>query len=157
MRPDIESIQARADAATAGPWEVEPEHEWEWLAEDTECDLCKRGVKLFEVVVDSDAEEATEGHRHWSPSHYIAAPREGIAGNFDYDEGGIIRHEDTVFIANARQDVPALLEYIAELEAKLAKFKEVGKENVLVTRTYEDKSFDGYCEMTTLYRKEESE
>ena len=123
MRPDLEAIKARADAATAGPWEVEPEHEWEWLAEDTKCDLCKRGVELFEVVTDNDEGEITEGHKHWSPSHYIAAPREEIAGNFDYEEGGIIRHEDTIFIANARQDVPALLEYIAELEAKLDKFK----------------------------------
>ena len=123
MRPDLEAIKARADAATAGPWEVEPEHEWEWLAEDTKCDLCKRGVELFEVVTDNDEGEITEGHKHWSPSHYIAAPREEIAGNFDYEEGGIIRHEDTVFIANARQDVPALLEYIAELEAELTNIK----------------------------------
>ena len=123
MRPDIESIQARADAATAGPWEVEPEHEWEWLTVDTECDLCRGGVELLEVVADNDEGEITEGHKHWSPSHYIAAPREEIAGNFDYEEGGIIRHEDTVFIANARQDVPALLEYIAELEAELTNIK----------------------------------
>ena len=123
MRPDIESIQARADAATAGPWEIVRDEEWRWLTVDTECDLCKRGVKLFEVVADNDEGEITEGHKHWSPSHYIAAPSEEIAGNFDYEEGGIIRHEDTVFIANARQDVPALLEYIAELEAELTHIK----------------------------------
>ena len=119
MRPDLEAIKARADAATAGPWEVEPDEEWRWLTVDTECDLCQGGVDLLKVVAHSDEEEVTEGHRHWSPSHLITASSGRVAGNYDYEDGGIIRHEDTVFIANAREDIPAMLKYVAELEAEL--------------------------------------
>ena len=121
MRPDIESIQARADAATAGPWEVVPEDTWHYLDKDAECNLCTKGVELLREHFYDDGEKA---HIHWDSSHCICDSEQNlVAGNFDYEEGGIIRHEDTVFIANARQDVPALLEYIAELEAKLATFK----------------------------------
>ncbi len=119
MRPDLEAIKARADAATAGPWELVPEVDYRYPKKGRECDLCENGVELLRVrqVIDILV------HDHCSPSHRITASSGRVAGNYEYEDGGIIRHEDTVFIANARQDVPALLEYIAELEAKLDKFK----------------------------------
>ena len=122
MRPDIESIQARVYAASAGPWEVEEESRHRYLEFPFKCDLCEEGIDLLGIrVLDNGAKT----HVHWAPSHCIQVHNGPlVAGNFDYEEGGIIRHEDTVFIANARQDVPELLEYIAELEAELDKIKE---------------------------------
>ena len=122
MRPDIQAIKARADAATAGPWEIVPEEKWHYLDKDAECNLCTKGIELLREYFYDDGEKA---HIHWDASHYIcdSQQKHSIAGNFDYEEGGIIEHVDTIFIANARQDVPALLEYIAELEAELTHIK----------------------------------
>ena len=121
MRPDIESIKARADAATAGPWELVPEEDPCFLLKESVCESCVKGIKLITIEAQDNGSII---HRHWEASHCITV-QDGplIAGNYDYEVGGILRHVDTVFIANVRQDVPALLEYIAELEAKLDKFK----------------------------------
>ena len=115
MRPDIEAIKARAEAATPGPWEVVLEERRRYLKKNGKCDLCEKGIELLSEYVAGGREEV---HVHRDSSHYISGTQQqGIAGNFSYEEGGIIEHVDTVFIANARQDIPALLDYISELEA----------------------------------------
>jgi hypothetical protein len=77
---DLEAIQARADAATQGPWHG---------AHDE-----------FGCV-------------HIGDYGWVCAGPNAPAYDVDSEQG----HADAEFIAHARQDIPALLTYIAELEA----------------------------------------
>ncbi|MCI4129411.1 hypothetical protein [Bacillus haynesii] len=66
------------------------------------------------------AEAATEGEWCEGYDHYV------LIDNFkgSYQTFGVARcarKEDTEFIAHARQDIPALLDHIAEIDRKLRK------------------------------------
>lgn len=88
-RPDLDAIEARANAATPGPWCSSSEYGY-WQIGPTSGDGCER---LLDIDV----------------------------GNSDN------AHHDAPFVAEARTDIPALLAYARELEARVA-----GLENVLV-------------------------
>jgi hypothetical protein len=84
LTPDeLEAIRKRAEAATAGPWDVDVPIEY--------CDKC--GGHAFEIV---------ESNVFFSP---IVAETSS--------------EKDAEFIANARQDVPALLAEIERLTQSL--------------------------------------
>lgn len=56
-----------------------------------------------------------EGAYPYGEGYVIESPADLVAGNFDHEEGGIIRKEDAEFIAAARTDVPELLAEIERL------------------------------------------
>ena len=70
---ELAEIEARAEAASSGPWE--------------------RGGK-------------------WAETSVYAGDGVMVAGQWDYEEGGISEEADAVFIAHARTDIPALLAHI---------------------------------------------
>jgi hypothetical protein len=75
---DLDAIEARANAASPGPWTQWNEHEFE------------------------------------GPNH------EPLTGLYSYEDGGITYERDTIFIAHAREDVPALIAEVRRLRAALA-------------------------------------
>ena len=94
MKPDLDAIRKRCEAARAGPWRLV---------------LSRCGCFCHYAFMD-DANgnlvaisEECDGDR--------------IGGSADVIDIG---RDDATFIAHARTDVPALLDYIAELENKLS-------------------------------------
>ncbi len=115
-RPNIKGIRVRRKAATGGPWEAVPETKGVYVRDDSCCADCEMGEQPLAV---DDFGDGSIRHTHSAPSHQIVSAdgaKTRVAGNYDYEEGGIIEHADTVFIAHARQDVEDLLEYIEDLE-----------------------------------------
>lgn len=120
---DKEAIKARLDAATPGPWKIVGEERCVIIDSGEECYACKKGEPLLRTFQMDDGETY---HYHPAPSHLIEQDGSDsllIAGNYDYEEGGIFDHCDTVFIANAPTDIADLLKEVELLEGELAKFK----------------------------------
>jgi len=98
MRPDIDAIRARADAATPGDWW--PPH----FSTNIETDGCRCRYILCghlcgaigKIYVHNGIKLAVDGSNDCPPE------AEAIANGY--------------FIASARTDIPDLLDYIAELE-----------------------------------------
>ncbi len=87
MRPDIDEIKARCEAATPGPWEA----------------IVGWATGGINRISSPDNDMVVSASRFGHNSLDIS----------DYDRD---------FISNAREDIPALLAYIEELEAKIAEF-----------------------------------
>ena len=121
---DKEAIKARLEAATPGPWKVVDEELCIVIAPGKKCPACKEGEPLLKVFLMVNGDTY---HYHPGESHRIeqdGVPDPGlIAGNYDYEDGGIVEHCDTVFIAHAPTDIADLLEEVERLESELAKFK----------------------------------
>ena len=116
----------------------------------TSCDECDHYIAADEMrVCKACYEGALEAARMRGGLFSSAAQRMVEL----YGERDAIRER----IGELKMERDAARERIVELKAELAKFKEVGEGNVLVTRPSEDNSFDGHRETTTLYRKEEGE
>lgn len=92
-RPDIETIKARLNAATRGPWKS---------CQASEC---------FENWPVCPSLGTDDDGANWAVS------TDGIHAS-EMDRGDA--KTDAEFIAHARQDIPDLLAYIAELEDRLA-------------------------------------
>lgn len=137
MTPErLAEIREREQAATPGPWE--PGSVWlvagliydddgNRVAPDdaTRCGFCNVGEPVWSGQRPING-PTMNAHRHrnpepWSAENLISAANgDLVAGNFDYEEGGIIAPADTVFVAAAREDVPALLAEVERLRAELA-------------------------------------
>lgn len=121
-KPDLAAIQARAEAATEGPWEVKHES-WGCYRDgpdkEEKCELADYPLVNVERWTHNGEEIVT--HDHVGPAHHI----KGVTGNYDYEEGGILKEADTIFMSNARQDIPNLLAYIEQLEAQIERVREL--------------------------------
>lgn len=110
----LTEIQARADAATNGPWRVgtpnfscqephgyphpgPPECKYAMIGWHDTCDI-------FQDRDDYASGDTDAGL---------------IAGMWDYEEGGIRKQPDADFIAHARHDIPALLAEVRRLTEAL--------------------------------------
>jgi hypothetical protein len=92
MTLDLDAIEARANAASTGPWRINTSDKMgeDWL------------IGGFGLGRDDDG------------THYYIVTTDGVrASRFDNSEGA---KSDAEFIAAARTDVPALIERIRELE-----------------------------------------
>jgi hypothetical protein len=125
---ELSAIQARADAATPGPWEAgEPWQQAGIMPEkfgDGRCALCSyqgEPVKVGEMRINGRLMPA---HLHRNPNpygldHRISNAAGGtVAGMVDYDDGGIYDPDDLAFIVAARTDVPRLLAEVAQLRVE---------------------------------------
>ena len=110
----LKTIKERADAATPGPW-VRGWWSGQLPGNKFHADCKERGPLLgtlpggYHVHPDDFYEDA----HHLSMG---AAPFTTVAGNYDYEAGGILSDPDAAFIAHARQDISALLR-VAEAAA----------------------------------------
>lgn len=104
MRPDVDAIRARADAATAGAWR--------WMHTPSAHSLdYPRGTPDEEW--DGQPDESLNFDELRASSDLILY---GVWGNDSTAAVGVWRAEDAAFIAHARDDIPALLAYIERLE-----------------------------------------
>lgn len=111
----LAGLKQLAADATEGPWEVVKEHHRCYVVDEDFCyrkdsPLLERGVYLTSEGAFEDAFV----HVHESFDAHQIAP--DVAGNCDYEDGGIIRNEDAEFIVASRTAVPRL---VAALEAVL--------------------------------------
>jgi hypothetical protein len=97
---DLKAIQARADAATPGPW---------YYIHDDDAMF----MNCYAVATDADADPSDPGHE-----------AQFVAGCLVQSEVRIVPpalwHENTTFIAHARSDVPALLAEVRLLRGIIA-------------------------------------
>lgn len=129
---ELAEIEAAEQAATPGPWE--PGHVWLTAGlifdadrnrvEDgtaTHCAYCHLGPPEWSGRMAINSSKKMPAHRHRSPEPYepdhliSGAGGAFIAGNYDYEAGGILRPEDTAFVVAARSAVPALLAEVRQL------------------------------------------
>ena len=113
-----DSIRARIAAATEGPW-VRGWWSGQLPNNRFHDDCAERGPLLGTL----------KGGYHVHPGDFFEdahqlsmgiPPFDTVAGNYDYEAGGIVKDADAAFIANARQDIPALLRLADALDGLLA-------------------------------------
>lgn len=98
-KPNLDAIRARVEAATEGPWHIE---------NDSEQD--------YEVGIPySEWPSVLVGPENAFPSEWA----KGHGETRRVQEVPELLPSDAEFISHARQDVPALLAYIEQLEAQL--------------------------------------
>ena len=109
--PDVAELRRLAENATPGPWTFEAPQRFEVPIERELC--CCSGVgDEYELV-----SETADGHVHlWHESHIIYAGENVVAGNYDYEDGGILERRDRDYIAAASPDVVlGLLDRLAHM------------------------------------------
>lgn len=132
----LAEIRDRADAATRGPWEPgmvwlvagliwDDDHRRADPDKATHCGYCHHGEPVWSGQRNING-TVMNAHRHRASEPYgiehliSAADGDLVAGNYDYEDGGIIAPADTAFVAAARQDVPDLLTEVERLRGELA-------------------------------------
>lgn len=135
MTPEqLDDIEARANAATEGPWERGDV--WHWagvLAEkfgEGRCAWCQvDGEPVWIGEADINGRQML-AHQHRDPTpyaydHYISNEHGLVAGPYGYEEGGVIDPADTEFIVHARTDVPALVAVVERQRAAIAAVRHI--------------------------------
>ena len=118
-------LRALTAAATPGPWEAGDV--WSWagcgfmgLGAD-ECTLCARmGDPVWTGKADINGKRM-HAHKHRNPhpyaiDHRTSGPSGLVAGNYDYEEGGIIDPTDLELIMWLRNHADALADLIGALD-----------------------------------------
>lgn len=119
---DLDAIEARVEAATSGPWVVES---WPNELNDLGRSTFPQGVldrpdgtrRMFD-----DTATIMTGWDH--PQIHGPVPIVTVANSPYFERQHWIHFmnaADATFVANARTDVPALVERVRELEAELAR------------------------------------
>lgn len=102
----LAEIQARCDAATKGPWSIDPRNLYFW-------DKTQNYDKLLPLSNENCLHE--DGQNGDFLGADIKGPIEPGRSTF------VVR--DAWFIASARADIPDLLQYIKELEQEIERLK----------------------------------
>lgn len=129
---DLEAIEARANAATEGPWhwagntDVNRIYLATWVPGMGRCtvmDFSRWGMQSARPRFSEDLMMVNADKR----AVYEVAPEAKSRDDQRVYRADIvgIDHPDAEFIAHARQDVPAMLERIREQEAELARLRAV--------------------------------
>lgn len=135
MKPELlATLRAAGEAATKGPWYrgnriisagIEPPG----LEGTGKCALCHPSRPLHSVVPRGYHSEyggkISDLHRHIDPEphrvDHVIQSEDGelVAGNYDYEDGGIVNPVDAAFIAHARNHWDELLDEIERLRVAL--------------------------------------
>ena len=109
--PDVTELRRLAEAATPGPWTFEAPERLEVHIKREDC-LCSGVSDEYEFV-----SESADRHVHLRREiHIIYAGEKVVAGNYDYEEGGIIERRDRDYIAAANPaTVLGLLDSLAHI------------------------------------------
>lgn len=129
MSEELDRLERLARAATPGPWEQGDVWGWAGVMPerfgDGRCTLCERnGEPVWTGKTDINGTRML-AHRHrqvdpWGTDHLISAEDSVVAGNYDYDAGGIVRVEDCAYITAVSPDVVlGLIERVRALEGAL--------------------------------------
>lgn len=94
MRPDLDAIRAREQVATKGPWTP---------------GIGNDGQDMANAIIAPDADRPALPVEHRDYGGALVATS--------------MRTDDRDFVMHARTDIPALLDYIAELEHRLDTFR----------------------------------
>ena len=128
MDKRIEEIKQREAKATPGPWLIgmifrscKIDHgEGNWHGKPYCVYTSDGGVEPAEDEEDEeDKHDIVSAAFLDTPLAYEQNDPSKIAGNYDYEEGGIVHPDDTEFIAHARRDIPYLLLRLEAAEAAL--------------------------------------
>lgn len=113
----LAELRALEAAATQGPWETKADLEHFFIdagQDSDDCPGCRRNMPL-----QSSEDYPVEGnigahtrHAHLDGVHHVVSATEPITGSYDVDLGGILKDDDTKFIAGARNIVPRLLDAV---------------------------------------------
>ena len=130
---DLNELEARAKAATQGEWVVG--NNWNRagvtpiLFGDGKCFYCQKegspNPEREELGVINGKRMLMHWHRRATPINpeHVIETADGyhqITGNYEYEEGGVVRAEDAAYIAAASpQVVLALIEQIRTLESEV--------------------------------------
>lgn len=118
---DLAAIEARCNAATPGPWRVG--------YATGRCTLPHvHGVGDCDYRVSWWDEEQLHDITRDAP---VGAPYDDavkVCGNYNVESGGVVHECDAAFIAHAREDIPALLARVRELEARLAALRDSSRD-----------------------------
>lgn len=131
------AMEARANAATKGPWKVVERTDDAMVEEGEDCGYCQSAVPLVsqEDYAAEFGHPAYSMHHHEADAHEIVAGEVFVAGNYDYEGGGIIRGEDTAFIAAARTEHPALIAAVRERDESLDEYAQLcDRQAAILTR-----------------------
>lgn len=112
---DLDAIQARADAATPGPWVDTKGYHLTCLLEDE--NDCERTSAIRERIVFHNGVVHHEHDERQPSPELLTINGDLIAGAYDWEEWGILKHADTEFIVHAREDIPALVAEVRRLRA----------------------------------------
>ena len=128
---NLDEIEARVSKATEGPWENGDRYAVAGVINKAAgtCAYCANsGAPLWVGTRDINGTKMM-AHIHlrsevWSEGHEILH-REGgdiwqIAGNYDWEQGGITNGADCDFIVHARDDIPALIAEVRHLRQYIA-------------------------------------
>ena len=137
MTPEyLAEIKERCSKATIGPWFNGPvlvgkvnyssDPDFEPAIPEGSCYQCIENPGLGFTCIKKDG---MVYHLHVYPDYgsfsepwreITSVQAKTVVGNYNYEEGGVAStKDDSDFIAHSRKDIPALLEYISELEEKL--------------------------------------
>lgn len=119
----LDLVETRTNAATPGPWKVADSTERVYLEPGKKCRLCVAERPLLSETTQTERDgHAWTIHTHQVEAHLIKSAADGdyVAGNYDYEEGGIVEGADTIFIAASRTDVPALVGALRAVLAEIA-------------------------------------
>lgn len=133
----LDAMEARAGAATKGPWEVVPRTVDAMLEDGDECQYCGEGRPLdsSEDYREDDGSLSYTMHRHVTEPHHVVAGGIEITGQVDYEEGGVIRGADTAFIAAARTEHPALIAVVRRQVDELSEYEQLcNRQAAILTR-----------------------
>lgn len=117
----INEMRAYCEEATEGPWEHSVY--WSGATEGSEAHARRKGEKphaeierdgkkilYWKRALTEKLDEDDEFYNH-SQIHQAKKPTL-VVGTYTYDHGGVPQKEDADFIANARTDMPLLLEFV---------------------------------------------
>ncbi len=123
---DLAALRALAEKATPGPWEQGDV----WLRAgvmdelhgEGKCAFCGPCGDPVLTGMDDINGKRMVAHKHrnpepYEPNHLISGPDGQVAGNYDYESGGIIEPTDAAFIAAC--DPQTVLALVEAVEAAL--------------------------------------
>lgn len=115
-----DDLRALSAAATPGPWEAGDVYQMAGCGfvgrGDDECVLCEWGEPVWRGTTDINGKRM-HAHRHRDPTpyaidHRISSAAGLVAGNYDYEEGGIMDPADLALIVWLRNHADALADLI---------------------------------------------
>ena len=117
----VDEIKERLTRISPYPWRRTPPEEYEvfYSSDGCICDTSKESAidNRYKYAFVKDTERGGHIHTETSLHHVISRHGNDITGNYDWEEGGILKEVDTEFIAHAPEDIAYLLSEVDRLKS----------------------------------------